>query len=225
MKRTATIATFAVGLLLATAALADEHHKGGGPGGGQPHGGSAPHGEGAPHMGGGMPHMSGPGGGSFAPRTNFERHTTITHGSNGPVRFEQHRNTTFTNEYRSHTTTTFSRSVTSGRDARGFGTRPGNWNNRPRTFDRGAYSHNVTAERHFHYGSYRRPSGWYYRRWSYGDYLPAMFWAREYWLTDWWLFELPIPPYGYEWVRYGDDALLVNVYTGEVLEVEYGVFY
>jgi hypothetical protein len=34
-----------------------------------------------------------------------------------------------------------------------------------------------------------------------------------------------IPPYGYEWVCYGDDALLVNVYTGEILQVVYGLFY
>jgi Ni/Co efflux regulator RcnB len=49
--------------------------------------------------------------------------------------------------------------------------------------------------------------------------------VRDYWLTDWWMFDLPIPPYGYEWVRYGDDALLINTYTGQILEVEYGVFY
>ncbi len=217
MKRAATIATFAVSLLLATTALADDHNKGSG----QPHGG------GAPHMGGGAPHMSGPahGNGSFSPRTNFERHTTVSHGSNTGVQLEEHRGTRFTNENRSHTTTTFSRTVTSGRDARSFGSRPSNWNNRPRTFNRSTYARNVTAQHHFHGGSYRRPSGWYYRRWSYGDYLPAIFWARDYWLTEWWLYDLPIPPYGYEWVRYGDDALLVNIYNGEILEVEYGVFY
>ena len=33
------------------------------------------------------------------------------------------------------------------------------------------------------------------------------------------------PPYGYVWVRYGDDALLVDVDTGEILRVVYGVFY
>lgn len=111
------------------------------------------------------------------------------------------------------------------RDLRGFGTRPSNWNNRPRNFDRGSYQRNVSATERFRYGSYDRPSGWYYRRWSYGDYLPAAFWARDYWLTSWWLFDLAIPPYGYEWVRYGDDALLVNVYTGQILQVDYGVFY
>jgi Ni/Co efflux regulator RcnB len=33
-----------------------------------------------------------------------------------------------------------------------------------------------------------------------------------------------VPPAGYEWVRVGADALLVNTATGEVLQVEYGVF-
>jgi Ni/Co efflux regulator RcnB len=33
-----------------------------------------------------------------------------------------------------------------------------------------------------------------------------------------------VPPAGYEWVRDDDDALLVNTSTGEVPQVEYGVF-
>jgi Ni/Co efflux regulator RcnB len=110
-------------------------------------------------------------------------------------------------------------------DSRGFGERPSNWNQRPRNFDRGSYQRNVAATARFHYGSYDRPSGWYYRRWAYGDTLPSVFWARNYWLTSWWMFDLAVPPYGYEWVRYGDDALLINVDTGQILQVDYGVFY
>ena len=33
------------------------------------------------------------------------------------------------------------------------------------------------------------------------------------------------PDNGYVWVRDGDDAVLVDRYTGEVVEVEYDVFY
>ena len=110
-------------------------------------------------------------------------------------------------------------------DSRGFGTRPSNWNERPRNFDRGSYQRNATATARFNYGSYNRPSGWYYRRWAYGETLPSLFWAQNYWLTSWWMFDLAVPPYGYEWVRYGDDALLVNVDTGQILQVDYGVFY
>lgn len=32
-------------------------------------------------------------------------------------------------------------------------------------------------------------------------------------------------PYGYEWVRVGADALLVDRHSGEVIRVEHDVFY
>jgi len=34
-----------------------------------------------------------------------------------------------------------------------------------------------------------------------------------------------LPPVGCEWVRVGSDALLVDIWTGEVLSVEYGLFW
>lgn len=105
-----------------------------------------------------------------------------------------------------------------------FGTRPSNWNRYPRQFDRNVYQRNITAPRSYHWQNYNRPSGWYYQRWSYGQIFPRIFWAQDYWLTDYWMFDLPIPPYGYVWVRYGDDAVLINRRTGEVLQVEYGLF-
>jgi Ni/Co efflux regulator RcnB len=105
------------------------------------------------------------------------------------------------------------------------GHRPPNWNVHPRNFDPRVYHHNFTAEHRFHWRSYVRPPGWRYHRWTYGEYLPRAFWVRDYWIDDFWMFGLDIPPYGYEWVQYGDDAILVNVYTGEVLEVVYDVFY
>ncbi|MGZ5933755.1 MAG: RcnB family protein [Rhizomicrobium sp.] len=106
-----------------------------------------------------------------------------------------------------------------------YGTRPPNWNNYPRQFDRQVYQRNITASRRYHWHSYNRPSGWYYQRWVFGQIFPSIFWARDYWITDYWMFDLPIPPYGYVWVRYGDDALLINRRTGTVLQVVYGVFY
>lgn len=103
-----------------------------------------------------------------------------------------------------------------------------NWNrNRewPRQFDRRAYQRNTWAHRKYHRGAYHRPHGWYYRRWSYGQILPFIFFSQNYWLNDWYDYGLPVPPYGYEWVRYGDDAILVDVRTGMILQVMYGVFY
>jgi Ni/Co efflux regulator RcnB len=55
--------------------------------------------------------------------------------------------------------------------------------------------------------------------------LPAAFLLRDYFINNYYDFGFGRPPYGYEWVRVGDDALLVNIYTGEILEVAPGVFY
>jgi len=101
---------------------------------------------------------------------------------------------------------------------------PQGWNNRPATVDRAAYQHNFQAARAYHVGAYRRPPGWYDHHWVYGEVLPRAFWGPQYLLADYWLFALEVPPVGYEWVREGSDALLVNVTTGEILQVEYGVF-
>ncbi len=101
---------------------------------------------------------------------------------------------------------------------------PHGWNARPGNFDRGVYQHNYQAARAFHVGPYYPPAGWGYRRWTYGQILPRAFWAPQYVLGDYWLFNLEVPPGGYEWVRDGADALLVNTTTGEILQVEYGVF-
>ena len=46
----------------------------------------------------------------------------------------------------------------------------------------------------------------------------------NYLISDYWLFALEVPPPGYEWVRDDGDALLVDTNTGEILQVEYGVF-
>ena len=104
------------------------------------------------------------------------------------------------------------------------GQRPPDWQAH-RNFDGQAWMRNYNAERRYRWQSYRRPSGWYYRRWVFGTILPMMFWTQQYWITDYWQFGLPNAPYGYVWVRYGNDALLVNVQTGYILQVRYGLFY
>lgn len=101
---------------------------------------------------------------------------------------------------------------------------PRGWNNRPATADRPAYQHNYQAARSYHIGVYHRPRGWHAHRWAYGEILPRAYWAAPYLIADYWLFALEIPPAGYEWVRDDTDAILVNVSTGEILQVEYGVF-
>ena len=103
-------------------------------------------------------------------------------------------------------------------------TEPHGWNARPQTVDRGAYQHNFQAARSFHIGPYHRPVGWAPHHWVYGQFLPRAYWTPEYLIADYWLFALEVPPAGFEWVRDGADALLINVSTGEILQVEYGVF-
>ena len=73
--------------------------------------------------------------------------------------------------------------------------------------------------------AYVRPAGWYSHRWVYGEHLPRAFFAPDYFILDFTAFGLIAPWDGYEWVRYGDDALLIDIETGEVIRVEYDVFY
>ncbi len=101
---------------------------------------------------------------------------------------------------------------------------PKGWDARPSTVDRGAYQHNFQAARSYRIGPYHRPSGWSARRWGYGQILPRAYWGSQYVIGDYWLFALEVPPAGYEWVRDGADALLIDTNTGEILQVEYGVF-
>lgn len=217
MKRL-TILAATMGALLATTVIAAAHddHKNSGnpPGGGNPaFTGHAPMGN--------PPSGSHP---TFSTHTfrNGSPNFGGTPSSGGHPTFTDHRN--FDSGHHDYGGPSGHPSFSYGHDERGFGIRPHDWNRFPRNFDRRDYQRNFHAERHFHWGEYHRPYGWYYRRWSYGDILPALFWGRDYWITDYWMFDLQIPPYGYTWVRYGDDALLINIYTGEVLEVEYGVF-
>ena len=105
------------------------------------------------------------------------------------------------------------------------GPAPGNANRGSRP-DFSSYHRNFSAPQHFHAQTdYRRPSGWYARRWTYGEILPSLFWAPDYWLSDYYDFGLMPPPPGTVWVRDGNDALLIVRDTGEIIQVEYSVFY
>jgi len=84
---------------------------------------------------------------------------------------------------------------------------------------------NVQAPHAFQAGAYRQPQGYEQRHWGYGDRLPGAYYARDYWLTDFALYGLFGPPEGLVWVRVGPDALLIDQYTGEVVQADYGVFY
>jgi Ni/Co efflux regulator RcnB len=73
--------------------------------------------------------------------------------------------------------------------------------------------------------SFAWPRGWGYRRWHRGLIFPALFLTSAFFFDDWARIGLPPPPPGFRWVRYGPDLVLVNVVTGRVEDVAYGVFF
>ena len=78
---------------------------------------------------------------------------------------------------------------------------------------------------HFHLGFYFDPFGWGYQRYSIGWRLWPSYYSSRYWLNDPWSYRLPYAPPGYRWIRYYDDALLVDTWTGEVVDVIYNFFW
>ena len=88
----------------------------------------------------------------------------------------------------------------------------------PRTF-------NPSNRFHWRGGSWNGPRGYYYRPWFYGQVLPFGWFSSEWYIDDYYDYDLPVPPYGFEWVRNGPDALLVNIGTGMVVESVPGIFY
>ncbi|MDR3527934.1 MAG: RcnB family protein [Rhizomicrobium sp.] len=87
------------------------------------------------------------------------------------------------------------------------------------------FRRNIQAPKQFHSGSYRAPQGYSYRHWSYGETLPRGYYARNYWISDFLLFGLFAPPSDLIWVRVGNDALLIDRDSGDIVQVRYGVFY
>jgi Ni/Co efflux regulator RcnB len=97
--------------------------------------------------------------------------------------------------------------------------------NHGHNFDVRSYQRNFVAPRHFRVGAYHGPRDYRYRRWTFGEWLPSIYFGRNYWLMDFEDYGLAPPPPGCVWVRYGPDALLIDEYTGEIIQVDYGVFY
>ncbi|MBR7620764.1 RcnB family protein [Phenylobacterium sp. 20VBR1] len=99
-----------------------------------------------------------------------------------------------------------------------------NQQHRPR-FDRRYYGQNYSSQQRYRGYAYRPPSGFYIRSWGYGDQLPRSWWSNQYRLNDWWSYGLPIPPIGIEYVRVGEDVLLVDMFSGRVVQVIRDVFW
>ncbi|MEO5612870.1 MAG: RcnB family protein [Sphingomicrobium sp.] len=77
----------------------------------------------------------------------------------------------------------------------------------------------------FHLGFYFDPFGWGYQRYSIGSRLWPNYYRSSYWLNDPWQYRLPYAPPGYRWIRYYDDAVLVDTWDGQVVDVIYNFFW
>jgi hypothetical protein len=96
-----------------------------------------------------------------------------------------------------------------------------NWRN-DRRYDWRGY-----RDRHrsvFRLSVYLDPFGYRYRPYNVGYRLVPAYYSQRYWF-DPGMYGLPYPPPGTQWVRYWDDALLVDVYTGEVVDVIQNFFW
>lgn len=99
------------------------------------------------------------------------------------------------------------------------------WSSHPNYWDNRRHDRRDYAQYRYHFGSYHRPSGYYYRAWHRGDRLPRSWYGASYIVHDWRPYRLYSPPYGYHWVRVGDDVLLTAIATGVVLDVIYDIWY
>jgi hypothetical protein len=97
---------------------------------------------------------------------------------------------------------------------------------------RGDNRYNWNSYRQVNRGAYRlphyyAPGGWGYgyRRFSIGAVLSSVLWSDNYWIDDPYDYRLPEAYGPYRWVRYYDDAMLVDLRSGRVVDVVYDIFW
>ncbi|WP_156425009.1 RcnB family protein [Novosphingobium fuchskuhlense] len=109
------------------------------------------------------------------------------------------------------------------------------YNNDGRAWDRDGWRHDNRYDWQrwrsrnrttFSLGLYYAPwQDYSYSRFGIGVIIGAPFYDQRYWIADPYAYRLP-PAWGpYRWVRYYDDALLVDIYTGEVVDAIYDIFW
>jgi hypothetical protein len=97
----------------------------------------------------------------------------------------------------------------------------GGWNNgwrNDRRYDWQGWRNSHRS--YYHVGRYRAPhgDGRGYRRFGVGVRIDPVFFARDYWIDNPDYYRLPPAAGQYRWVRYYNDALLVDVYSGYVMD-------
>lgn len=80
------------------------------------------------------------------------------------------------------------------------------------------WSHGWSGSRYRAHNRYYHPRGYSLSRWHVGLLLPSAYYAPNYYI-DYRPYGLSAPPLGCQWIRVGNDVLLVDTYTGEVLDV------
>jgi Ni/Co efflux regulator RcnB len=108
---------------------------------------------------------------------------------------------------------------------RGWDRPRSDWSNHPNYWDNRRHDRRDYARFRFNFGFYSAPYGYHYRTWHRGDYLPRSYYSNSYIVYDWRPYRLYEPPYGYHWVRVGNDVLLTALATGVVLDVIYDIWY
>ena len=227
------IISAATALILAMPAFAHDHHDhgdkhgGGGPGG-QAHAAPAPAPKAAPNM------PSGGGDNRVRGRVNGQPVTVDQVRAHFGVNNQANPGNANNNGGRHHDRGNNNGFNGNNNNNNGFNSNGGRGGfNRPSRGSNGAHvtinfnRRNVTASHHYRYrgGAYRGPSGYSYRRWTYGQTFPSIYFTQNYWISDYEDYGLAYPPDGAVWVRYGNDAILVDEDSGEILEVVYDQFY
>lgn len=94
-----------------------------------------------------------------------------------------------------------------------------NWNRNWRNDNRYDWRRYRDSHRSiFHIGVYFDPFGYGYQPFDVGYRLMPAYYGERYWI-DPAMYDLPYPPPGTEWVRYWNDAVLVDTYSGQVVDV------
>ena len=97
-----------------------------------------------------------------------------------------------------------------------------NWRNNQR-YDWSDYRRHHRSM--YHQRSYRDPFGWRYQLFSIGWRLWPNYYSSSYWINDPWMYRLPPAPPGTRWIRYYNDVLLVDMWSGEVVDVIHNFFW
>ena len=69
------------------------------------------------------------------------------------------------------------------------------------------------------------PPGQAKKLYGQGEYLPGGYYSQSHYVSDpYYRNQLPPPPYGYRWVRYGEDAYLVQTRDGLIADIVRSLF-